>query len=159
MNTGHSEALSATSQLLRCHVGRCSSHFSFGPIFGQRGQAKVGNPHLAPTVNHNIGGLQVAVQDTFVVRGGQSGTQLPSNLDSLVFWQPADSTQQHTQVFAVDVLHREKLLLVDFTDVVHSADIGVTDLPRQPDFGKEILQSLQVVAKLFWQKLERDGVS
>ena len=74
--------------------------------------------------------------------GVQAGTHLAGDLHRLVLGQPADAAQQRGQVLAVDVLHRDEVLSVDFSYVVNTADVRVADLSREPNFVVEILQPL-----------------
>ena len=72
------------------------------PVIGQRGKARVHDPHHTAAIDHDIGGLQVAVDEAAVVRGGQTGAQLAGSLDAPVARQPADPPPQQTYVFAVE---------------------------------------------------------
>ena len=102
-----------------------------------RGQAEVRDPHVAAAVDHDVGGLQVAVQDAAVVRGGEARADLARDLERLVRRQPADAPQQRREVLAVHVLHREEVLAVHLADVVHAADVRMRDLARDPHLGEK----------------------
>ncbi len=71
------------------------------------------------------------MEHPFLVSRRQARTKLPSDLNPLVPWQPADAAQQALQVLAVDVFHREEVLAVYFVDIVNPADVWVRDLPGQ----------------------------
>ena len=57
------------------------------------------------------------MKDATLVRRMQSCTQLASELDGFILWQPADAAQQAGKVFAVEILHREKVQAVRGADV------------------------------------------
>ena len=125
-------------ELLGRHVGRRARDLRAAARRRRRDrEAEVGDPHAAAAVEHDVGGLQVAVQDAPVVRRGEPGAELPRDLERLVRRQPADAPQQRGEVLAVHVLHREEVLAVDLADVVDAADVGVRDLPRDADLGVE----------------------
>src|SRR5256885_991664 len=77
------------------------------------GEAEVGDLRAAAAVNHDVGGLQVPVQHSLVVRRGESRAELVRDLDCLVRRKPADAPQQRGQVLAVDVLHGEEVPPLD----------------------------------------------
>ena len=129
-------------QLLRRHVGRSAvANLFAGDFVGQRGQAEIGDHHVAAAVEHDVGRFQIAMQNTFGVRGGQARAQLARDFDGFVGRQAADAAQQRSQVFAIHVLHRQVRLAVDFAEIVNAADIGVRDLARDADFVVEARQS------------------
>ena len=91
-----------------------------------------------------------------LVRGRQPRAELPSDLDSLVGRQASDAPQQRREIFAVDVLHREKMTAVRDADVVHAADVRMRHLPRRPDLAVEARQTRRVHLERLGQKLQRD---
>ena len=91
-------------------------------------------------VDHDVGGLQIAMQHALVVRGGQTRAELARDLQRLIGGQPADAAQQRAEIFAIDVFHGKKRLAVDFADVVDAADIGMRDLARDAHFVVEARQ-------------------
>ena len=94
-------------------------------VAGRAGQPEVGDPHLAGAVEHHIGRLEIAMDDTPLVGRGQARRDLPRHLERALHREPADATQQRAELFAVDVLHREEGVAVHFVDVVDAADVGV----------------------------------
>ena len=59
-------------------------------------------------------------------------------LERLVFGQASDAAQRRGEILAVDVLHREEELAVDFADVVHAADVRMRHLARRAHFVVEL---------------------
>ena len=93
-----------------------------------------------------------------VMRGSESRTKLLRDLDPLVTRQPANPPQQPLEVLTVDVFHGQKVLGIHLADVVHPADVGMADLPRQSDFAVKVFQSLRVLSEILRQKLQRNRV-
>jgi hypothetical protein len=81
-------------------------------------------------VEHDVGWLEIPVQDARVMRRRQPGAQLPGDPDCFVSGQPADAAQERGEVFPVDVLHRQELLSAEFADVEDPADLRVRHLAR-----------------------------
>ena len=42
---------------------------------GERGEAEIGDQHLAAPVDHHVRGFQVAMQDALIVRGREAGAE------------------------------------------------------------------------------------
>ncbi len=85
------------------------------------------------------------MQQATVVRGGEAGADLVRGLQRLVRGQAADASQQRRKILAVDVLHREKVLAVDFSDVVDTAHVGVRNLAGVAHLNMKIGQSRGIV--------------
>ena len=128
-------------QLLRRHVGRRAGA-DLGAVdrLGEAGQPEVGDLGLAAAVDHHVGRLEIAVQDALRVGRRETGAELARSAPPCPRGRPADAAQQRGQVLAVDVLHREVVLAVDFADVVDAADVGVGDLARDAHLVEEALQ-------------------
>ena len=67
-------------------------------LFSGHGEAEVRDPDATPAVQHDVGGLQVAVQDPFLVRGGEARAELPGDLEGLGAGQVPDPLQERGQV-------------------------------------------------------------
>ena len=130
-----------------------------GGLAGHRGQPEVRDARAAPAVEHDVGGLQVPVEDAAVVRRRQPGADLPRHVERLVRRKTSDALEQRGEVLAVDVLHREEVLAVDLGDVVHPAHVGVRDLARGADLGEESVEALPVRRERARQELQRDGLA
>ena len=89
-------------------------------------------------------GFEIAVQDAAVVRRGQSGAQLPRDVERLLGRQRPDAPQQRRERFAVDVLHRQVVPAFGFADVVDAADVRVRDVAGEADLGDEAVRRTPV---------------
>jgi hypothetical protein len=125
---------------------------------GERSEDEVGDSHVAFTVEHDVRRLQITVEDTLVVRGGDTRADLSRDLDRLVAGKPADPAQQGAQVLAVDVLHGEVVVAVALADVVHATDVGVRDLPGEAHLLSESEDAVGVPGERSGKELDRDGV-
>ncbi len=114
---------------------------------------------MAAAIDHDVGRLQITVQHALVVGGGETGAKLLGDLHALVAGQSADAAQQDFEVLAVDVFHRQKVLAVNFADVVHAAHVGVRYLAGEPHLGVKVVQPLGILGQVARQKLQRDGVA
>ena len=136
------DARGAAGELLGRHVGRSPGDLrGMTPVGGRPGEAEIGDPDLAAPVEHDVGRLQIPVQDAPLVRGRQPPAELLGDLDALVPGKPADPAQEPSQILAVDILHRQEMLPVHLADVMDSADVGMGDLSGQPHLVVEVLQS------------------
>ncbi len=143
----------------RRHVGWGSCDFAFGGIRRSYRQAKVRNTGVTAAINHNVGGLQVTVNDLAGMSGGQSGAKFVGNLQGFLRGQTSDSIQQRGQVFTVHILHGQVRVAVDFADVVHPAHIGMGDLAGDADLCAEALDSAGILGKRRGQKFQSDRLT
>lgn len=132
-------------ELFGCHVGG-SALADFGSVkftcYG--GEAEVADEDFATTVQHDVVGFEVAMDDTFGVSGGEAGTDFAGDLDGLVGRQATDAAEQGGEVFAVEIFHREEGKAFGFTDVVDAANVGVGDLAGDADLGVEAFEPARV---------------
>ena len=123
------------------------------------GEAEVGDLRAAAAVDHDVAGLEVAVQHALVVRRGEARAHLARDLDRLVLGKPPDAAQERGQILAVDVLHGEEVPPLDLADVVDAADVGVRDAARVAHLGVEALDPGRLRGELRRQELQRDGLA
>ena len=150
-------------ELLGRHVlRRAGLRFAARDAGGRARQTEVGDLRAAAAVDHDVGGLEIAMQHALVVRRRQARAELPRDLDGLVFRQPADAAQQRRQILAVHVLHREEVRRAvrrRSTDVEDAADVRMRDAQRQADFVEEPLEPIRVALDVARQELQRDGLA
>ena len=146
----------AAGELLGRHVGGRAGAQRFA---GRSRQAEIGDADPAVAVEHDVGGLQIAMDDAAIVRRGQARAHLPRDLDRAVLRKAADAAEQRRQILAVDVLHRQERVTLELADVVDAAHVGVRHLPRHPDFGVELHQPRGIPVDLFGQELQRDRLA
>jgi hypothetical protein len=91
-------------------------------------------------VHHDVGGLQIPMQDVALMCRRETGAELPRDLERLGLREPADPAQQRREIFSVHVLHRNEVAPVGLADVVHAADVRVRHLPRRPHLRKEAIE-------------------
>jgi hypothetical protein len=146
-----------SSQLFRRHVRRsAAAHLRASDIVGHSRQTKIRDHDLASSIEHDVGRLQIAMQNAFGVSGGQSGAELSRDFHRFVGWKPADTPQQGSQVFAIDILHGEKCLAVDRAHVVHPANIGMRNAARHPYFVPKALEQSLIACGFVGKKLQGD---
>ena len=128
-------------KLLRSHIGWSpKTDLLLGNEFGHFCETKVHDHDFAPAVQHDVGRLEIAVQHALVMRCGDACAKLARDLQSFVAGQATDAPQQRTQVFTIDVFHRQECEPVGFADVINAADVRMRDAASDPDF---IAKSLQ----------------
>ena len=96
----------ASFELLGRHVGGRAGD-ALGHRTG-RGEAEVHDADPAGAVEHDVRGLQIAMDHAALVGGREAGADLPRDLERLVLRQTADTPQQRRQILAVHVLHRQE---------------------------------------------------
>jgi hypothetical protein len=87
----HGRALSG--ELFRRHVGRSPGYLALDDVGRRHREAEVRDPRPATPVDHDVGGLQVPVQDAAVVRGSEARAELARDLERLVRRKPSDAFQ------------------------------------------------------------------
>ena len=141
--------------MLRGHVRRCPrADFRAFDARGDAGKAKIREANLPGSIKHDIGRLQIAVDHPAFVRCGQTRADLARDLGSLVRGKPADSADDRSEIFAIDILHCQEECSVGFTDVKHAADIGVRDLPRGAYFGMKPGERGGILGEDFGKKFQ-----
>src|ERR1019366_8200225 len=84
----------SSGELLGRHVGRGAVANLFARDFvGERGKAEISYNDVASAVEHDVGRLQIAMQNALGVSRGEAGAQLARYFDRFVGRQAADSAQ------------------------------------------------------------------
>jgi hypothetical protein len=80
------------------------------------------------------------MQHALLVRRREPRAELRRYLYCFVRGQPAYAPEKRCEIFAVDVLHREKVLPVDFAYIINAAYIRVRNLAGNSDFAVKPLK-------------------
>ena len=110
------------------------SMISASPLFGHRLVRRL--------LDHDVLGLEVAVDDALLVRGGEALRDLLRDLDRARERQRAGRAQHLRQRLALDERHRQVLDAVDLAEVVNADDVLVGDLAREHELALEALLEL-----------------
>ena len=124
--------------------------------FGEHlGQPEIDDPYLSVMRQHDVGGLEIPMDDARGVRGGQPGGDLARDARRLADCQrPAlDALPQR---LAVIERHRDEQLAVPFADVVHRGDVGVVEGAGGLRLAQKAGARVRVLRDRRRQKLERD---
>jgi hypothetical protein len=106
------------------------------------GQPKVEEP--GPRLRqHDVSGLQVAVDDALLVSRGQGIRDLPGHLEGLVKRQRS-LLEAIGQGLANQVLHDEEGLSAFFADVVQRTDVGMSEHGDRLGFALEAGLQLRI---------------
>ena len=116
---------------------------------GERpGDAEVHDPGVAVAVDHDVLGLEVAMDDTLAVGFGQPFRDLAGDGDGFVDGQPAERRMKLLR-FAPNVLHRDVVSALIFTEIVHAGDVRVADLAYKKGPDPLCLQSRAALENAF----------
>ena len=144
--------------LLRRHVVRGSDHRAVAgdPGGGQRvGDTEVQNMGLVVAVDHDVLGLEVAVDHPQPVRFGQAAADAFGDRQQPLGGQASPAAQYLGQLPALDVLHGQVVGPVLLAQVEDPTDVAVGDLARQLDLVAEARQKALVGGPLRGDHLER----
>ena len=147
-------------ELLGGHVsGRAAANLGALDLAGPAGEPEIHDADLAAAIDHDVGGLEVAVEHALLVRGGETGADAAREFEGLVGGKAADAAEQRGEILAVDELHGDVVEALVDADVVNAADVGVRDLAGDADFVEKTLEDGLGGADGFGQELERDGLA
>src|SRR5437870_5795488 len=110
---------------------------------------------MPAAVDHDVGGLQIAMDDLAVVRGRQSGADLARDVHRLAMRKSAEALDQRLEIFAVDELHHDERMSLVVGEIEKPADIWMGDLPADANFVVEALQQLAVLRDRERNEFER----
>ena len=149
--------------LLRRHVLR-RAHDSFlgnggfaGGREGLQGQSKVDHLHQPPVRHHDVGGLEVAVDDAGVVSRGERARDLGGAVEERARRQ-ATRADCVAQGLARDPLHDDEVDVPGPTGFVHGHDVGMIERGGGLGFAGEALPAF-VVRLAGENHLEGDGAT
>ena len=147
-------------KLLGRHVGWSSAaDFVATNVVGHAGQAKICDDHLSASIEHDVGGFQIAVQNAFAVGRGQAGAELARDVERFVAGQASDAPQQRRQIFTVDIFHGEEGVAVDVSHVIDAANVGMRNPARDSHFIAKALLQAFVARGFVGKKLQGHGLS
>jgi hypothetical protein len=92
----------------------------------------------------DVAGLQIAMDDAFVVRGLEGLGDLSSDEQGLVHRQRSE-LQARGEIVAVDELQHEKRLAFRLLEAVDGADVGVVERRQQLRLAAEPRQAFRVL--------------
>src|SRR6185369_1229405 len=114
---------------------------------------------FAATVHHDVLRLQVAVDDSAGVRGGQAGTDFSGGIERLIGGQAADALQETAQILAIHVFHGDERDAFYFADVVNAADVRMGNLAGDADFSVKAFEQARVAGGGFGQEFQCDRLA
>ena len=100
------------------------------------GQAEIEDLHLAAAVDHDVAGLDVAMDDLPALGGGHAVGDLRGDVHDLIQGERLQ-LQQLVEGDAVDVLHDDVFPVVLLGDLIDGADVGVVQPRRRLGFAQE----------------------
>jgi hypothetical protein len=135
--------------LFRRHVVRCPhQHLALGPGIGIDAAGDAEIEHFQDTrvaADHEVGRLDVPVDDAVPVGVGQADAQLLDQCDPPRQRERRAPVHELAQRFTGDELHRDERLILVRADVVDRDDVGVLQPGRQPCFAEEPLPQVGAV--------------
>src|SRR4029077_1364874 len=163
------------AHLFRRHVTGSSQHFSGGGMgtraraaiglsfcstgrLRQLGQSEIENLDAAVARDENIFGLKVAVNDSFVVSGSESLSDLHSIFDCFSLRQGA-AIQHGAQAFPLEKLGNQERQAEVLADVEDGEDIGMVERGNRPGLLLEAAQAVVIASERFRENFHGDIAS
>ena len=112
--------------------------------------------HNALPIDHDVVGLDVAVNDPGIVRVGEPGAQILHERQAERELQRRRARQPLSQRLAIDVLHRHERATFVFPEVVDNHDVRVTKASQGARFAGEALAELLVVEVVILEEFDGD---
>ena len=127
-----------------------------GEIGGRERDAEIGDLDPAALVEHQVGGLDVAMDHAAVVRGGEAGGGLVDRPRRLLRRHLVLALEPGRERLALDELHGEIGLPLPLADVVDLDDVRVVERGHGAGLAQEALLDALVVRERRGQHLDRD---
>jgi len=132
--------------LLRRHVGGAADHHAGAGqlhlLADRLGDAEVGDLHLARLGEHQVAGLDVAVNDSRFVRGAERLGGLRDHLERLLHVGKLRLGETLAERLALDELHHQVELIPFGADVVDRDHVGVLEAGGDARLALEARQDL-----------------
>ena len=136
-------------------LGLARGRRRIGCARGNFGQAEVENLGVSALGDENVGGLDVAMDDAFAVRGIERVGDFDGQAEQDVhFERTAGDAMLQGQ--AVQILHGDEGLAIFLADVVNGADVGMVQRGSGLGLAAETLQSLAVLGDVFREEFQGD---
>ena len=141
--------------LWRHVVGRAHHHADLGQVRSRRARdAEVEDLHVPRfAADHQVRGLDVAMDDAALVRVGEALADVGDELDPAADRERRPAMNQLAERLAGDVLHRDERLSLVCPDVVDGDDVRMLEARGDLRLANEALADLGVVDA---QQLDRD---
>ncbi len=120
------------------------------------GETEIGDANFSGAVEHDVGGLEVAMNDAALVSGGEASANLARDFGGFVGREPADAADDGGEILAVDILHGEKRRAVGIADIEDAANVGMGNLASDANFGMKSRESGGVLREALGKKLDGD---
>ncbi len=141
------------------HVVRCADdHAGAGEAAGglqSLGDAEIGQHHAAVVVEHDVGGLHVAVHHATLMRMAERAGRFPEHTLDIVVMQRLFLIEHVLESSTHDVLHDEIVEPAFALDAVDRNDVGVIELGGRLRFLLEALDNVLVHRDVRRQHLDR----
>src|SRR5262249_3898536 len=144
----------------RRHVGRCSyrSIRDFNTARRQSRDPEIHDFDVAAFVQHDVFGLEVAMDDSLTVRFTKTCANLADNFGSLADTQTSHSIENASEAFSLNVFHRNVGLISGVVDVVNPTDIAMRDASGKLQLCFEAVDHLTVRSDIGPQYFQCDDV-
>ena len=138
----------------RLHLGRQLRAEAFvGLRRGELGQAEVEDLDTPTFADHDVGGLQVAMDDSLLVGSGQGVGERHGDVEEPTGEETAFGDEE-VEGLSLDELHRQEVDAVRLLDREHADDAGVVEGGQRPGLALESVEPLGIGRHLRRQHLE-----
>jgi hypothetical protein len=120
------------------------------------GDAEVHHPDDASRVAHEVGGLQVAMDDAGVVDRGETFRDLERDLEAVFPLERSDLVQRRLEVGSIHELHDDEGNVPVLVVLVDAAHVPMPHLARQPHLVAEAREDVGAQVDLRKEDLEGD---